>query len=668
MPFTRRFLSSAPIAALSCLLAVTALPVAAQSGSQTEAKPAVNAPAAKPETHSGAYAKGRSLLTVWGPYKPVEVTSPVLSNTADLQSLVRDGKIMLSMKDAIRLALENNLDIAIARYNLDIADTDILKTKAGSAYSGVNTGLITGTLGGSSSYASGSGAGGTSSGAGGAASGAGGVVASTSGSGSAIDSFDPIVTGTLSQEQQTSPSSSVSLYGVPATQAHSTAFNLGYGQGFQSGTSLSLSFDNSRYSYGPNSYYGNLLSSSYLSPQISGSFKAQVRQHLLSGFGIYDNPNTRMIRIAKINRKITDSSFRNQIIYTVSQIQNLYWDLVNAVEDKKVKEHSLQLAERNLSDNKKQVEIGTLAPIEIVRAQSQVASAKQDLIVSQTTLQYQQLLMLNAITRNLNDTQLAMMPVTPTDSMTISNEDLPPVDQLIADAVANRPEVEQSRLNLESNAISKKSVRNAMLPTLDAVAWYGSSGLSGNVNCAAADVQCRAGRNGLGSALGDAYSGVYPDKGVALQLTIPLRNRAAQAQQMRSELEYRQNEMQLQQQLNTIALGVRQAAFAVQQDKVRVEAARAAQALAAQTLDAEEKKYALGASTSFNVLQAQRDLIQAETNTVAAITAYEKARVQLDQLTTHTLENNNIYIADAVSGVITHEPVVKGVVTTTDKK
>lgn len=656
MPVLRRLLSFASLPALTCVLAFSPSVMQAQTG-QSPAPAAPSVPQAPSKAEN--YANPRPLRSIWGSYKPREVAPPNLNNTLRLSSLLRDGKIYLSMSDAISLALENNLDIAIARYNLDIADTDILKTKAGGTYSGVNTGLLTGTPGGSSTTASGSsgsGAGGTSSGAGGAASGTSGVVTSTSGAGSAVDSFDPVITGTFSQEQTTTPEYYQQVYGAPAMQSHSGTVDLTYQQGFQWGSLLSVSFDNSRYTSGPYSTY------SYLNPSLSSSFKAQVRQHLLSGFSPYDNPNTRLIRIARINRKISDSSFRNQVIYTVTQIQNLYWDLVNAYEDLKVKQHSLELANRTLSDNKKQVEIGTLAPIEVVRAESQVASAKQDLIVSETSLRYQQLLMVNAVTRNMNDAALASAPVIPTDTMTISTEEQQPVEQLISDALANSPSIGQSRLTLKSDEISKKGVRNAMLPTLDLVAWYGSSGLAGNVSCISGDTSCRSGNSGFSSAMSDAYSGVNPDKGVGLQLTIPIRNRQAQAAQVRSELEYRQAQMQLQQQENLIALNVRNAAFAVQQNKARVEASRAAELLAAQSLDAEQKKYALGASTSYNVLQSQRDLIQAETNTVQAITAYEKSRVALDQLTCHTLQNNNVWIADAVSGEIQHTPSVPGVV------
>jgi outer membrane protein TolC len=253
--------------------------------------------------------------------------------------------------------------------------------------------------------------------------------------------------------------------------------------------------------------------------------------------------------------------------------------------------------------------------------------------------------------------------------MTFAEEPVRPVEDLITDALANRPEMQSSRINLKNDEINKKGARNALLPTLDLVAFYQGAGLGGNtLNCSIVNGQrvCTPVSSvGYGSTLGDTFGSVNPDKGIGLQLTIPIRNRAAQATQIRSELEYRQAEMLMQQQANQIAIQVRNAAFAVQQNRARVDAARAAGTLATQSLDAEQKKYALGASTSFNVLQAQRDLIQAETNAVSAVTAYQKSRVQLDLVTANTLERNGIVLAEANTGVVTHTPRVPGVATAT---
>lgn len=605
------------------------------------------------------YTKPRSPWTVVGPYKSRDVPNPNLANAPRLDQLLKNGKLMLSLNDAIALTLENNLDIAIARYNLPIADTDILRTKSGGQARGVNTGLVSGTLGGATtgtSGAQGGGAGGTSTGAGGAGSGTGGIVSSTSGAGSAVDSFDPILSGTLAMERQTLLLSNSVVTGRSVSQQNTTTGNFGYFQGFQSGTALNVSFNNGRTS---------TSSLTSLLPALNSNFRATVRQHLLQGFGFA--PNTRFIRVAKNNREISDLSFKNQIISTVSQVQNIYWDLVNAYEDLKVKERSLSLAETTLGNNRKQVEIGTLAPIEIVRANSEVATRNQDLIVSQTNLQLQQLFMLNAISRNVSDATMTSVEIVPTDQMMLTAvEPVRPIQDLINDALTHRPDLVSQRIDLTNRTISNQATRNALLPTLDLNGWYGGSGLTGQKQTCitgANGLQCTPAGTGRGyfGAVGDLFDSTAPDKGVSLTLSIPLRNRAAQADQVRSELEFRQAQMRLRQVENEINIGVRNSQFAVTQNRARVDAVQKARDLAGESLDAEQKKYALGASTNTLVLQAQRDFAQADSNVVAAMAAYEKSIVALDQTTGFTLERNGIEFADAVSGNLTKLPVAPNV-------
>jgi outer membrane protein TolC len=514
-----------------------------------------------------------------------------------------------------------------------------------------------GGVGGFGTGAQGAGAGGTTGGAGGAGTGAAGLVQSTLGVGSQVDSYDPILSSSLNIEHSTIPLSNTITTGVASFQQNTGSANFTYNQAFGSGTAMSVGFNNSRQT--TNSVRTTL------NPQLNSGFRFTMRQHLLSGFGL--GPNLRFIRIAKNNREISDVAFRQQVIATVVQVQNIYWDLVNAYEDVKVKERSLALAQKTLSDNRKQVEIGTLAPIEIVRAESEVATRNQDLIVSQTNLQLQQLLTKNAITRNMNDPTLAAAPVIPTDLMKLPEvEPVVPMQELISDALAHRPELAQSRIDLTNRDITKKAARNALLPSLDFVAWYGASALAGDQNPLLAVTPGTpavvVGRTSFGSAFSDLFGHDFPDYAVGLNLNIPIRNRAAQADQVRSELEYRQAQMRLQQLQNQISIEVRNAQFALQQNRARVDAAIKGRELARQTLDAEQKKYALGASTNFQVLQAQRDLTVAESNVVSAMSAYEKSRVEVDRVTGLTLTRNGIDIAEAERGQVQRMPAVTGVV------
>ncbi len=600
------------------------------------------------------YSKGREFPSIYGAYAPRPIPEAVFGNTPRLGDMVKNGVLYLSLNDAISLALENNLDLAIARYNLQIADTDILRAKAGSSIRGVNTGLVQGTQGGSAATgtgASGGGAGGTQTGSGGAGTGSSGIVSSTLGSaGGPIPQFDPSLTGTLSIEHSKTPLSNTVTTGVPFLQQNQGVANFSYNQGFATGTSLSVGFNNNRAT--------NNAKFSGFNPTLNSSFRATISQHLLNGFG-WGN-NTRLIRIAKNNKQISDISFRNQVISTVSQIQNIYWDLVSAYEDVKVREDSLALANRTLSDNRKQVEIGTLAPIEIVRAESEASTRNQELIVSQTNLQLQQTFMKNAISRSLASSVLAGVPVVPTDRMVVTNETVPPVDELVQTALKNSPDYASSLIDLTNREINKSAAKNALLPSVDLFGFYGASAVGGVPNPAVCGGTCPP-TNGYGSTFGSLFDSSGPDKGVGISLNIPIRNRAAQADQVRSELEYRQAELRLQQQQNTININVRNAQFAVQQNKARVEAAIAGRELAQQSLDAEQKRYQLGASTSFNVLQAQRDLVQSESNYVAAVSAYEKSRVALDQVTGLTLQRNNISLDDAAAGTARMAPNVPGV-------
>ena len=604
------------------------------------------------------YAKPKSHFpNPFAPYIAHEVPPPSFGNTTRIEDVLKDGKLRLSLSDAVTLALENNLDLAIARFNLAIADTDVLRAKSGQSVRGVATGLVQGTpgggIGGFGTGAPGAGAGGTSGGAGGAGTGASGLVQSTLGIGTPIDSFDPIVSGGMNIDHATFPESSQVLYGVSSLQQNAGVANFNYSQGFASGTLMSLNFNNDRIT--SNSIY------SILSPELDSGFRLTLRQHLLAGFGFAQN--MRFIRIARTNREISDVAFRDQVIATVSQIENIYWDLVNAYEDVKVKDRSLQLAEKTLSDDREQVRIGAIAPMEVMKAEGQEATANQDLLLSQNELQLQELLIKNAVTRDLSDPVLASAEVIPTDTMHIpEQEPVTPIQDLITDAQQHRPELAEARMDLTNREISRKTAANALKPSLDLVAWYGTYGLAGLQNGAyAGSPIAPVPTTGYSNAFTDLFKNNSPDYAVGLNLSIPLRNRAAQADQIRSQLEFRQAQLHLQQLQNQIGIEVRNAQYALMQNRSRVDTARKARDLAQQTFDIEQKKKALGASTSNLVLQTQRDLAQAESNFVAAMSAYSKSRVELDRATGLTLTHAGIEIQDAEKGRVQQMPHFSGV-------
>ncbi|MGC2245790.1 MAG: TolC family protein [Terriglobales bacterium] len=621
-----------------------------------------SAPSASKPFNVQEYAKPQSHFpNPIGPYTPRHVEAPNLANTARMDQLMHDGKLYISMNDAIALALENNLDIAIARYNLNIADTDIWRAKAGfNTILGVNNGVVQNTPGGGVGGLGtqvGSGQGGTSVGAGGAGAGTSGLVQSTLGSGPLISSFDPVLTGTFQIDRFNNDLCN-NPFCAPA-EVNTTTANFNYSQGFQWGTNLTVGFNNSRTTNG-----SDLAS---VTPQLNASFRAQVTQHLLQGFGFA--PNTRFIRIAKNNREISDVAFRLQITTTVDQIENMYWDLVYAYENVRVQREQLTFAQKTFSDTQKQVEIGTLAPIEVVRAQSTVATDQQTLTVALTNLQLQQLLMKNALSRNLVDPRLADAEVIPTSIMELpAQEPITPTQDLVNDGLAHRPELAEARINLTNTDISNKAIRSALLPTVDLFAYYSGSGLGGSPNdnyvCNLHPEQCFGGGGSYTPPPNISYTGTLnqlvnsaaADKGVGVNLTIPLRNRAAQSVQVRSELEYRQAQLRIQQIENQIRIEVRNAQFGVQQNRASVASAQAAVDLARQSLDAEQKKYALGASTSTLVLQNQAAMTQAEVTLVSAKAAYEKSEVELDRSVGLLLDHAGILMGDAERGEVTHMP------------
>jgi outer membrane protein len=607
------------------------------------------------------------------PYTSRHVPQPNLTNSAMTDRLFHDGKIYLSITDAVAMAIENNLDITLQRYNLSIADTDILLTSSGQAARGVNANVVQGTPGGAigstasggtgstAASATGTGAGGTQVGVGGAGAGAAGIVSSTLGFGPPIDNFDPALTGNLQGQRAATPQQSPIFYGVPVLTQNTNAYNFGYTQGFSTGTLMSITFNNSYIT--TNSLF------QLVNPTLQPTFNFQLRQHLLQGFGF--DPNLRWIRIARNNREITDVIFRQQIITTVSQIENIYWDLVTAYEAVQVNQRALELANKVLSDDQEQVKIGTMAPITLAQAESGVATAKQNLILSQTNLQLEQLLMKNAITKNMQDPLLADAPVIPTDTLKADEQfQVLPIQELIDEALQRRPEIAQARINLTNYEISRKSIRNALLPTLDAYAFYGASSVAGPQNplvptCPTNEPECyQPGTipTTYASAFGNLFNSTGPNKGIGLNLNIPLRNRAAQANQVRSDLEYRQAQVALQQTENTITLQVRQAQFGMQQNYAALQAAIAARDFARESLTAEQKKFTYGASTPTLVLQASSNLTTAESNVLNAAANYEKSKVNLDFTTAETLTRMGIDLGDAEAGKVKKMPTVGGVV------
>ncbi len=585
----------------------------------------------------------------WEPfdaYRANTVPAPQLTNSPRLDQLIRDGKLYISLTDAISLAIENNLDVAIARYNLPIADTDILRTKAGGSFRGVNTGVVQGTpgggVGGFGTGAPGAGAGGTTGGAGGAGAGAAGLVQSTLGIGSTVQSYDPLVTGNMGIEHTTTPLANLQIYGVPSLQQNTGVFNLTYQQSFPTGTTVTFDTQNNRQT--TNSIFSNL------SPSLGAYYRVTVQQQLLAGAGF--GPNLRFLRIAKNNKRISDIAFKDQVVATVTQIANMYWDLVSAYEAERVTEQSYSFAQQSLANTQKQLQLEAVPAMDVMRAEAEVSRRDQDLLIAKTTLQLQESLMKNAITKNLDDPVLEAMPVIPTDrSDPAATTTEQPLQDLISEALGDRPDLAESDIDLVNRQISRQAAKNALLPQLSLVAFYGGTGLAGELNPAFSGENTSNLPTGFWGAFDNAYNGTSPDYFVGLNLNIPIRNRVAKADQYRSELEYRQAELRQQQLKKQIRIEVRNAQYALEQSRARVQAARKARDLAQKTFTIMQKEQDLGAGSSFQTLTAQRDLALAELDLVNANTTYQKSKVELQRSTGTTLADNGIQVQNAVDGV-----------------
>jgi outer membrane protein TolC len=579
-------------------------------------------------------------------YAPDQVPEPPLANSSRIDGLIRDGKLYLSLKDAIDLALENNLDLAIARYNLPIADTDILRTQAGGFFRGVNTGVVQGTpgggVGGFGTGAPGAGAGGTTGGAGGAGAGASGLVQSTLGAGTVVASYDPSISGSIGVEHQTTPLSNLEIYAVPSLQLNTSQASFSYAQAFATGTSISFQFNNNRQTANSPDIQ--------LSPAFNSMFRFSLQQELLAGFGF--GPNLRYLRIARNDKKISDIAFKDQIVATVTQIENIYWDLVSAYEQTQVNEQSSAFARQTFDNAKKQLQLESIPEMEVLRAEAEVSKRDQDLTVARTSLQFQETLMKNAITKSLEDPVLEAMPVIPTDHMQDAvAESVPPIQDLISSALHGRPELAESDVDLANRRISQQAARNALLPSLALVGFWGSSGLAGPLNPLCTGCASTVPGN-FGGAIQNAFNGSSPDYYLGLNLNIPIRNRVAKADQYRSELENRQAELRMEQLKKQVRIEVRNAQYALEQTGARVQAARKARDLAKRTFEITQKEQDLGSGSSYQTLSAQRDLALAELDLVSAMTVFEKAKVELDRATGTTLEHNGIRLQDALSGTI----------------
>ena len=575
-------------------------------------------------------------------YRPTDAPPLDLTNSPRLQSLIRDGKLYISLSDTIALAIENNLDLASFRYNFPIAETDYARTKAGAPANGVDTGIVqSSTEGGFSSQNTGGG--GASSGS--AAAGAGGIVTSTLGAGTSVSSFDPFLKFQGFVDHNVTQEGNQFQWGVPTFKQNTIEALASYTQSFPMGTNLTINYEGQRFAN--NSPY------QAINPTLYSNFEAIFTQQLLAGFG--RSTNERYIQIAKKNLQITDLAFRAQVIATITQVENIYWDLVNAYEDEQVKQRSLDFAQQTLHDDQEQLNLKAIPALQVLKDQSDVATSEGDLTVSRANLRLNELLLKNAITKS-DDPLIDEIPVIPLDRTGPPDPNASlPIDELITEAEKNRPDVTQDELAMQKLKMSLQSINSELLPTLNVYGLYAGAGIAGpsNPNCNLTPAECASDLpTGFGSMFLNTFNYSSPEYQVGVNLSINLRNRQAKADQFRASLEYRRQPISFEEQKKSIRFDVRNSQFALQQAQARVDALQKARDLAQRTFDITEQEQKLGAKSTYDVLVAQHALAIAESNLAAAKTAYEKARVDIDRATGQTLERMGVSIADAKTGQV----------------
>jgi outer membrane protein len=608
---------------------------------------------------------GNWLSSIGHPYEARHVSAISTQNSQRIFELVRAGQLYLSLQDAIALALENNLDVELERFLSPIADTDVERASGGGlprglsllvnepapGIGGPNGPLLTNLTAGSTPTA----------------------LVNTNfsdialiseqqndlsitgtlpmSSGSQIPQYDPILSGQLNWGHQNAQEySTVTTGGSNWLTTNTVNGNVAYSQGFSPGTQVNVDFDNTRFNSNATHYIYD--------PTYASSLGITVTQPLLRGFGMA--LNRRYIRIAKNGQRIARMVFQQQAIDTVAGVARLYTDLVSLNEDVRVKQEALRLAQRLYEDNKNKVDQGSQAPIEMTRAQAQVAASEQALISSQGLVRQQELIVMTAITRSgLANPALREAHIIPTDSVSTPGQEFAqPMDQLIAEALKNRPDLNQAGIQVENSQISLKGSLNALRPELDLVGVAQNGGFSGTLNSTAAPFGSGtlADAGAYGADLGQIFHANNPTYSIGVQLTLPLRNRVAQADAVRDELQVRQAQVRRQQLEDQVRLEVADAQVALQQARAAYEAAVETRVLQEQSVKVEQQKFDVGLSTNYLVIEYQSYLAQAQSTEVAAKGAYAKAKIALERALGTILDTDHVTIDEAYHGQITRPP------------
>ncbi|HYW46459.1 MAG TPA: TolC family protein [Bryobacteraceae bacterium] len=583
-----------------------------------------------------------------------------------LEKLMRAGNIYLSLRDAIALALENNLDLEYARYNPKLQDANLLRVSAGALLRNVSTSISSGPTSASLGVLAQTsvGSGGISSGVG---SGQGGVLSGLNIQlqGTAVPNLDPVFFASGQFIHQTQIETATNISGTNYLVSQYKQSTVGVQEGWLTGTILQLGMSNTL-GYTQNSPY------SMFSPFSTATLSLGIQQNLLQGFR--PSVNNRYIRVAKNSLRISDLTFKNQVMTTVVSVVNLYWDLVSDIDSLKVKQQTLELDNKLYNDNKRRAELGAIAPIDIIQAEGEAKAAQQDVITAIAQVYNQETILKAYLTRSgMDNLEVIAAHIVPTDHFDVpAQESVRPIQDLITEALANRPDVEQSQIGMENTRITTLGVKDAMLPQLTANASTSNTGLAGQVNAVPVPVTLPDGTTqlltrtaadvnqyflgGYGTVLGQVFGRNFPNYSAGISLTITLRNRSNQADYITDQLNYRQQQIQDRQLRNSIKQNVINTRTSLEQARSAYQTSVEARQLAEQTLTGTRRKYELGTATITEVVIAQRDATTRELAEVDARSQYIHGRVNLENVLGRVLQAWEVNIDDAKTGVVGRPP------------
>ncbi len=566
-------------------------------------------------------------------YRPQAIPDPRLENSPRITNLIADDRLELSLAEAQALALENNLDIKVQRYILPIAQTDVLRALSGQAVRGfagvrVPGGLNSGVLG----------AGVNESGGGSGVGSAGGIT----GGGGAVQigptgTFDPTVSFNFSWDETNSPLNTQIVAGAPSVTTESLAGSGSYSQLFSTGTSFFMSLT----TIGQDSTQQFLR----FNPAVISRFSFGINQPLLRGFG--KEPNLRFIRVARNNERVSKELFRMQVIDTIVDVTIRYRDLSTLGRSLEVAEQSLNIANELLDQNTLKVTLGTLSPIDVIAARSEVASRQRDVIIARTNLSIQERSLKALIFSQMSAT-LEAVSIIPIDPMPDIDQALIPDLQIaLNSAYDNRPVLRQSRMAEENQELTTHFTKNGLLPNLSVFGFFANSGLDGDT---------LVNNGSAGDALKQVFNGDFPQRSAGASFRMPIRNRAAQADDLRARLEFNQIRINTQKTRNTIALEVHHAIIGLQQGKAQVEAAKQAVLLAKESLYSENVSLESGLSTPYQVTLRTRDFTAAKEAEILAQAGFAKALIEMQRATGTTLKSYDIELEDTIPGTVKNTP------------